>query len=63
MANGADPISWLLQKPADLDLHVLQRQGISRFSSTNVKKRMSIMPMLDCMRSVAGCNTFYGKKL
>ena len=30
-------IGWLLQKPADLDLHCLQRQGISRLSSTRVK--------------------------
>ena len=29
-------ISWLLQKPTDLDLHCLQRQGISRFSRTRV---------------------------
>ena len=29
-------ISWLLQKPADLDLHCLQRQGISGFSRTRV---------------------------
>ena len=27
-------ISWLLQKPTDLDLHCLQRQGISGFSRT-----------------------------
>ena len=27
-------ISWLLQKPTDLDLDCLQRQGISRFSRT-----------------------------
>ena len=31
-------ISWLLQKPTDLDLHCLQRQGISWFSRTRVKK-------------------------
>ena len=31
-------ISWLLQKPTDLDLHCLQRQGISRFSRTRVKR-------------------------
>ena len=31
-------ISWLLQKPTDLDLHCLQRQGISGFSRTRVKK-------------------------
>ena len=30
-------ISWLLQKPTDLDLHCLQRQGISAFSRTRVK--------------------------
>ena len=30
-------ISWLLQKPTDLDLHCLQRQGISGFSRTRDK--------------------------
>ena len=30
-------ISWLLKKPSDLDLHCLQRQGISGFSRTRVK--------------------------
>ena len=30
-------ISWLLQKPTDLDLHYLQGQGISRFNRTRVK--------------------------
>ena len=30
-------ISWLLQKPTDLDLHCLQRQGVSVFSRTRVK--------------------------
>ena len=30
-------ISWLLQKPTDLDLHCLQRQCISGFSRTRVK--------------------------
>ena len=34
-------ISWLLQKPTDLDLHCLQRQGISRFSRTGDKKGTS----------------------
>ena len=29
-------ISWLLQKPTDLDLHCLQSQGISGFSRTRV---------------------------
>ena len=31
-------ISWLLQKPTDLDLHCLPRQGISGFSRIRVKK-------------------------
>ena len=30
-------ISWLLQKPIDLDLHCLQRQGMSGYSRTRVK--------------------------
>ena len=30
-------ISWLLQKPTDLDLHCLQRQGISGFSRTRLR--------------------------
>ena len=30
-------ISWLPQNPTDLDLHCLQRQGISGFSRTRVK--------------------------
>ena len=30
-------ISWLLKKPTDLDLHCLQKQGISLFSRTRVK--------------------------
>ena len=30
-------ISWLLKKPTDLDLHCLQKQGISGFSRTKVK--------------------------
>ena len=29
--------SWLLKKPADLDLHCLQSQGISGFSRTRIK--------------------------
>ena len=31
-------ISWLFQKPTDLDLHCLQRQGISGFSRTRVNQ-------------------------
>ena len=35
-------ISWPLQKPTDLDLHCLQRQGISGFSRTRVNKYMYV---------------------
>ena len=33
MANSADPV----KKPTDLDLHCLQRHGISGFSRTRIK--------------------------
>ena len=36
MTNSADLGQMDLQKPTDLDLHCLQRQGISRFSRTRV---------------------------
>ena len=36
MGNSADP-DHMAQKPTDLDLHCLQRQGISWFSRTMVK--------------------------
>ena len=36
-------ISWLFQKPTDLDLHCLQRQGISGFSTTKVNVLISNM--------------------
>ena len=35
-------ISWLLQKPTDLDLHCLPRQGISELSRTRVKSLVSL---------------------
>ena len=35
-------VSWLLQKPTDLDLHCLQRQVISGFSRTRVNIFSSI---------------------
>ena len=37
MANSADPV---LQRPTDLDLHCLHRQGISGFSRTRVNRRI-----------------------
>ena len=36
-------ISWLLKKPTDLDLHCLQRQGISGISRTRVKKMHKLL--------------------
>ena len=40
-------ISWLLQKPADLDLHCLQRQGIAGFNRTRVKDLFLLAAMMD----------------
>ena len=41
MANSEDPD---LKKPTDLDLHCLQRQGISGFSRTRVKIKLPQTP-------------------
>ena len=38
MANRADPDQLASEEATDLDLHCLQRQGISRFSMTRVKR-------------------------
>ena len=46
-------ISWLLQKPTDLDLHCLQMQGISVFSMKRVK----------CLNTWACLNVYTGKYL
>ena len=35
-------ISWLLQKPTDLNLHCFQRQGISGFSRTRVNQILAV---------------------
>ena len=37
MTNSADPDQLVSLKPTDLDLHCLQRQGISGFSRTRVE--------------------------
>ena len=39
MANSADPDQLASKKPTDLDLHCLQRQGISGFSRIRVNSR------------------------
>ena len=36
MANSADPDQLASKKPTDLDLHCLQRQGISNIGRTRV---------------------------
>ena len=38
MTNSADPDLLASQKPNDLDLHCLQRRGLSGFSRTRVNK-------------------------
>ena len=42
MANSADTdqLASNLQKPTDLDLHCLQKQGIYGFSRTRVNKQL-----------------------
>ena len=40
-------ISWLLQKPTDLDLHCLQRKGISGFSRTRVKGNNFVLELFN----------------
>ena len=54
-------ISWHLQKPIDLDLHCLQRQGISRFSRTRVNKRLkaSFLPQLLAVPAVIRTVLYY----
>ena len=44
-------ISWLLQKPTDLDLHCLQMQGISWFSRTRVN---TTLPLNQVTESIGG---------
>ena len=51
-------ISWLLQKPTDLDLHCLQRQGISGFSRSRVKPSFSKTGSLGSAQ-VAAWNSAY----
>ena len=43
-------ISWLLQKPTDLDLHCLQKQDVSGFSRTRVNR---LTKLLKCVWSFA----------
>ena len=59
-------IIWLLQKPTDLDLHYLQRQGISGFSRTRVNTYIYLGEqqfLQDCMctqrRFILACASAY----
>ena len=36
-------VSWLLQKPTDLDFDCLQRQDISRFGRTRINSEMVLI--------------------
>ena len=47
-------ISWLLQKPTDLDLHCLQRQDIYGFSRTRVKALKSLKSLF--LQKIICCN-------
>ena len=42
MANSADPDQLASSAPTDLDLHCLQREGISRFSRTRVNQTLLV---------------------
>ena len=43
MTNSADPDQLASEKPTDLDLHCLQRQGISGFSSARNRQKQSFI--------------------
>ena len=44
MANSVDPDQLASEKPTDLDIHCLQRQGISGFSRTSIKNNRNVKP-------------------
>ena len=48
-------ISWLLKKPTDLDLHCLQRQGISGFSRTWVKAFLEFKSPTEILKPASKC--------
>ena len=49
MANSADPDQLALKKkPTDLDLHCLQRQGISGLSRTRIKCIIQVPVVIEC---------------
>ena len=56
-------ISWLLQKPNDLDLHCLQRPGISGFNGTRVKwafRSQMFSDMFQVCYCLVGYNVLFG---
>ena len=63
MANSADADQLASKKPTDLDLHCLERQGISGFSMTRVKIFVFSLPtaplnsLLDPLIEVELCYT------
>ena len=56
-------ISWLLQKPTDLDLHCLQSQGISGFSRFRVKYPKIKGKYGTQSYAFISCNPLPGRKL
>ena len=57
-------ISWLLlQKPADLDLHCLKRQGISGFSRTKVNLYQEIYCSKLKVNFIMLVSVTYGRRL
>ena len=57
-------ISWLLKKPADLDLHFLQRQGLSGTSRARVYIKICVQGICRQPRLRSACTfTQYGQGL
>ena len=57
MANSVDPDQLASKKPTDLDLHCLQRQGISEFSRTRVNRTVTNIPNKDTNKKCQQHNT------
>ena len=55
MTKSADPDSWLLKKPTDLDLHCLLRQGMSCSARERLKEVIIFFPFkVDCFLEGVG---------
>ena len=61
-------ISWILQKPTDLDLHCLQRQDISGFSRTRVNLLLTMTILClpcggSCREGTLCCHYYWMKQI